>query len=252
MLFVQKHHEHKKFRDVSLYVVSACNLSCQECIMQFMMASDRHYHMSLDEIQKLIVAATASGYHLDLTLTGGEPLLWKHLEDGLEMLRKSCIVRSILMYTNGMFPKKITKKVAESLDVIRISRYPYNEEHIRELKKEFPDKVSIMEKMEFWVNPETPVDESISLPCACLNPAVLYYKGEIFACAHSLSIASHNGSRVRLSTPIAPHFLKGIDEIRKGHEREICTMCISNDRVRKHVEKVANVSKGRSIPLKTV
>lgn len=233
---------------MSLYVTSVCNLACSECIMHHAMANDPKYQMSLDEIDMLIDFGEVSGYKFDFVLTGGEPLIWKHLEVGLQTLRKSSICNNITMFSNAMFPDRVTRAVIDSLDAIRISHYFYNTEHMKRLQSMWPKKVSVVERTGFWKNPSEPVAEEIALPVECMNPEVMYYDYKVYACPHNLSIAKGCGSNAPLSVPVQQmNFLDGLAAIKHSdrHAKEICTRCISNNRVRTHAEKTLNVSTGK-------
>ncbi len=233
---------------MSLYVTSVCNLACSECIMQHAMHKDPKYQMGLDEIRALVEFGEKSNYRFDFVLTGGEPLIWKDLAEGLTILRQSRITNKIVMFSNAMFPDRVTADVIRLLDAIRISHYFYNTEHMQRLQAMWPEKVSVVERTGFWKNPTEPVPEHISLPVECMNPEVMFYNYDVYACPHNLSIATAAGSTVPLSVPVRQvNFLDGLRNIKhsKGHASEICTLCISNGKVRKHAEKTLNVSRGR-------
>jgi hypothetical protein len=212
--------------------------------MQFMMKADRKYHMSVEEIEQLIIISEQSGYRFDFVLTGGEPLLWNHLA-ALKELKKSKITNSIIMFSNAMPHERLTDDVATCLDSIRISHYFYNDKQMAELKARYPNKVVMVERTQFWKNPDDPVPNS--LPCECMNPEILLYNYQVYACPHSLSIAQHNGSKVILSNPLKKGFMSGLADIKKNQAAEICTMCISNRKIRTIAESVANTSKGREL-----
>lgn len=233
---------------MSLYVASACNLACEECIMQHIMKADKKYQMSMDEIEAFIDASEKSDYKFHFILTGGEPLLWKHLEEGLIRLRNSSIVNDITIFTNGLVNKKITQTVVDNVDSLRISEYLYNKEEIIDLQKKFGDKIKVVDRTEFWENPHKAVPEKIALPVFCLNAECLYYNYRVYACPHGLSIAKHNGSLLDISKPIEPNFLSGMFKVKACQAKEICTWCISNRSVREHVAKVTNISLGKEIP----
>lgn len=233
-------------RTMSLYVTSSCNLSCGECIMQFQMKADRKYHMSQDEIVKLIAACEESGYVFNFVLTGGEPLMWDNLTLGLQTLKKSKATNSIVIFSNAMFHERVTQEVIDSVNFIRVSHYFYNDSHMKILKDKYPEKVTFVERTEFWANPTEAVDEKISLPCECMNAECMYYNYGIYSCPHSLSIAKHNGSdKVKLCNPVGKNFLDGLDKIKIEQQKEICTWCISNRKIRNWAEKKLNVSKGK-------
>lgn len=223
---------------MSLYVTSVCNLSCEECIMKHIMAENAKYQMSLDEIEQFVYYSEKSGYSFDFVLTGGEPLAWKNMEEGLCRLRRSPITNKITMFTNAMLWKSLSSRSLECMDSIRISHYEGNDTHMAIMKEKFPDKVSIVDRTDFWVNPTKPVPNTT--PAICLNPEHLYYDYRVYACPHSQSIARHNGSQVMLSEPLGLHFLDSMARIRHNQEKEICSMCISNQKVRNKCLKIHN------------
>lgn len=64
----------------------------------------RNYHLPLDELAEFLRVTEESGYFIErLDLTGpGEPLLWKHLREGLKLIRSSKAIGSINVVTNGL------------------------------------------------------------------------------------------------------------------------------------------------------
>ena len=72
-----------KIREITFYVTSKCNLKCHECIMKHFMEANAKYEMSLEEIDFFLEASEKYNYKFDFILSGGEPLIWKNLEEGL-------------------------------------------------------------------------------------------------------------------------------------------------------------------------
>ena len=233
---------------MSLHVNSICNLSCKECIMQPLMQSSIKYHMSIEELEELLYFSKLSGYRFDFIVSGGEPLLWENLKDGLKLLKDSDICKSITMFSNAMFPEKVTKEIADCLDSIRISHYFYNEKHMKQLEIMYPDKVRIEERTKFWEMPKTAVESEIAFPVICLNAGFKFYNKQVYACVHALSLVELDPSNaeIPLGNPLGLDFLEGLAEI-KENQKEICRWCISNQRVRDYVEKVDNISEGKNL-----
>jgi organic radical activating enzyme len=224
---------------MSLYVISACSLACAECIMQYQMKARQAYQMSLEEIQELIDVSSQSRYKFNFTLTGGEPLLWKNLNQGVRMLRESSITNSIQIFSNVTHIHQVNDQLIDDIDCLRISQYPTNKDNTRILKEKYPEKVQIAEREEFWPNPETALENV--LPARCANPEVMLFEREVYACPHSLSIAlHHNVENLKLAEPLKPGFMKAKEPIRRGQEEQICTRCISNLNVRDQTAKVHN------------
>lgn len=224
---------------LSLYVTSVCSLDCEECIMQFLMKADPKYQMSLEELERFIQASEYSNYSFDFLLTGGEPLIWKNLREGLKRLRRSRICNSIQILSNAMNIDRLDDEIMGYLDGLRVSEYSTNKDNIQILLKKWPDKIWFVNREEFWMNPKTPVPGT--LPAKCLNPEMLLYKDQVFACPHSRSIALSAQSELRLGNPVAPHFMKGLFWLKFAQQAEICTRCISNQRVREKTKKTRNI-----------
>lgn len=237
---------------MSLYVVSACNLACRECIMHGVMSDAPQYQMTIDEIDELILYAERNRYRFDFVLTGGEPLLWRYMLEGLAHLRGSPITSSITMFTNAGFPDRVTPAIARMLDSIRVSEYFYNKPQIEALQTMHGEKVQVVERTGFWENPSAPLPLVDVLPVECLNSEVLLYNHQVYACPHNLSIALSFGSQAELSVPVShPNFLDELQRIKhaEAHQQQICSGCVSNACVRRLVSKTMNVSGNRiSLP----
>lgn len=235
---------------LSLYVTSICSLDCEECIMQYLMKRDPKYHMSLEEIDRLVSSSERSRYKFDFILTGGEPLLWKNLKEGLRRLRASSICKSIQIFTNAMNISRLDAETVGYVDVVRVSEYSTNKENIQKLLAAFPDKVKVVNREEFWPNLREPMKGA--LPAVCLNPEMLLYDNKVYACPHSQSLAILAKRELRLSNPLAPGFVKGLFWIKLRQQRAVCTRCISNNRVRERVARIPNdVGRGDREPFKS-
>lgn len=224
--------------ELSLYVTSACQLHCNECIMAHLMDFDKGYHMSLDEISKFLSATESSGYKILYTLTGGEPLIWKHLKPGVKMLKESSSSLGVQIFTNAVHIDKLDDEVASCLTDLRISRYDDKRNHINTniLFQRYPNLARFVPRSKFYINPKDPVKNT--LPVDCMNHEFMLYNDRIYACPHSMSIAIGCNSNMleKLSVPIKENWIEEMKNIRKMQAKEICTRCISNRKVRTQVE----------------
>ena len=228
---------------MSLYVTSVCNLECKECIMMNMMKAAPKYQMPIDEVKQLIKVSEASNYTFDFVLTGGEPFLYKHILDALRLLRASRITKSIVIFSNAMFYERLNQEVIDLVDSIRVSHYLYNDQHVEKFKSKYPGKVTVVERTEFWPNPQTPLPPESSNPVECLNPEVLLYDYNVYACPHSLSIVKKTPHKdLKLCNPLEAGFLDGLKSIKDNQHDKICNMCLSNNTVRKNLIKGKNIS----------
>lgn len=225
---------------MSLYVASACQLSCQECIMTHLMNKEPAYQMSLEEIDQLIYYSEQSNYKFHYRLTGGEPFLWKHLLEGIKRLKASPSCLSISIISNAVHIDLATDELMEMVDCLRVSKYLYNEKHADILEKKYPKRVLVVDRQEFTKNPSEKVPNSS--PVHCGNPELMFYDNRVYACPHSKSIAIKFGVEVPMYNELGLNFKDGLDAIRHGQEEELCSRCIGNKAVRNAMDKVLNVS----------
>jgi len=85
---------------------SNCNLRCTGC---WAGAYDKHYSLSLEEVDRIVTEAEELGIYF-IVLSGGEPMLWPHL---FELCRKHKDV-AFMIYTNGtLIDQDKAKKMRE-------------------------------------------------------------------------------------------------------------------------------------------
>lgn len=242
----------KKIREVlALHVTSTCNLACSHCIMQWQMNSAFTYHMSLQEIEELIHFTKLSNYKFQrITISGGEPFLWKNLEEGLALLAKSGITEEITVFTNAVFYKKLNPAILKNITTIRVSFYDHliggtnNSAHIEELRKMHPNVV-VVSRTKFLATPSEPVKGFE--PVDCLNLYTQYYNHRIFACAHAESLAIKIGSTTKTGSLIGINYLDEVAAIRKGQHKDLCSICVSNNTIRHKLQASHNVNTSRAL-----
>jgi len=223
--------------ELTLYVTSKCNLFCEGCIMSDFMSANAGYEMALEELDKFIQVTQESRYLLNIIICGGEPLLWKHLQEGVKRVAESKIANRILLFTNAVNIRNVNNELMEHLSQIRISKYSKNAKNTDELCTRYPDKIRVVDRLKFYRQPDMPLHNV--LPCECVNLEHLYMKEKIYACAHG---CSRNGGHdeledgTKLYAPLEIGYLNHMDRIRNETE-ELCRKCSSNLKVRKVVEK---------------
>lgn len=227
-----------KARPLTLYTCSPCNLTCQECIMQHHMDLAPKYHMSLEDVANLCQLAEKCEYRFDIILSGGEPLLWKYLNEALYILGNAPAIRTVTMFTNGILHNRLTKKAAWHCNAIRLSDYGHNAGPIIEMQKLYPTRASIVDRTGFWRNPRYAYPKEEAHPVQCLNPEIMLYDGRVYACPHCLSIAqvlTTPPTADALSVPLAAGFLDAMDALKQTYHNDICTRCVSNKRIRDNI-----------------
>lgn len=224
---------------LSIFTTSLCNRRCKYCIMKHLMSKYPAYHLSIQDLEVFIRVAEKSRYRFDFILTGGEPLLWENLKEGVRLFKSSRICKSLVLFTNAIYIDVLDDEVVKYIDTIRVSRYFENSNNIDYLCNKYSRKIEVVGREEFWSNPTAPIAGSI--PAECLNQEFFLFKNRIFACPHSASIAFGCGSNLCLSNPVDRGFINGLDKIRDKQQEEICSRCISNKKVRIRVQQVPNI-----------
>ena len=213
-------------------VTSRCNRDCPQCSQRGFRRGNSGYEMSLSAIEKWIEDTQTSGYlpYRSLILTGGEPLLWEHVEEGARLLRESGLGDQVNLFTNGDPTDRVTDKMMESLAGLRVSHYGDNSQAIERLQKRYGAKIQIAQRQRHYPIPRVLAGEDV-LPavCACEGPALL--GDRVYGCAMlvtvanevGLDLAQYPGSHCRLQV--------GYLELLAGFPRtrhDCCRGCIGN------------------------
>lgn len=117
--YASNDHEVKRVRNIQFHLTNKCNLRCIHCYMDS--GITRYEEVSVEKWKEVIDRAAARYGEIFLSLTGGEPLLYKGY---LEILRfaKESKGASTGMISNGMLlDENKIKELEKYLDNIQIS-----------------------------------------------------------------------------------------------------------------------------------
>jgi len=225
--------------DLNLYTTSACNARCKDCGVRWMMMEESNYDMTMADVESFVHFTKLAGYVFKrIIITGGEPLLWKSLYDGLKMLKISGVCKEIVLFTNGLAARngvpKLIEKSLEYADFIRVSVVPGAEQAIPFLKRDFGHKMLAVERKSMLVVPNSPYDGVLPAVCDCAGYAL---RGStVYWCSAMPNvIARHWYRREDFGNQIVDLCEDYLEVLpTKGkYERDICRSCISNHKVRK-------------------
>jgi hypothetical protein len=206
---------------VKLEVCSACHCRCTHCAHQGLRAFDPHYQLSLADLETFIQVTEESGYAADIYMHGpGEPLLWRHLAEGLAMLRGSTAISSIIINSNGIALPSIIP-LLDLVDQMRISTYP-------------GVKIDTIMHPKIVYNPHPVFIRKFypaAIPCLCLCNGPMVYKDLLFPwCGPPLfdAVLLANTGRDPLSfaTRLAPRYADNLAH--KSGTFSECSYCWSN------------------------
>ena len=205
---------------VTFEVCSACQFDCALCAHHGLKSIDPRYHMSMEQLENFIIATEESDYVADLFMHGpGEPLLWKHLTEGLTRLRASKAIGTITVNSNGLLLPKVTH-ILELVDHVRISLYPESKMELVQHPK------VIYNPHPYFVNKQFPA----AIPCTCLCSGPMIYKDLVFPeCGPPLFDAVERMGKgkdpLSFGVKLAPHYA---DRPKISGNFPECAYCWSN------------------------
>lgn len=170
-----------------LQVCSACQQDCHGCVTEIARHRFPDYHMSLEAIENFLRVVQDSDYFFSrLWINGfGEPLLWKHLEEGIKILSKSKHIGSLLIRSNGLNTGAVSQDVLSSITELSLSKYKTNREEIDELVAKHGSRIKVLAPAKFiklkgW-SADIPCSCICSGPCIIEDTALVYCGSVIFS-----------------------------------------------------------------------
>jgi len=232
-------------------VCGACQNDCAECQHRNMRWRYPNYQLELADLMNFITITRESNYQIyRLTINGiGEPLLWRHFNEGVRLLRASGIVNEIELYTNGQAIETIEPLTWECLTRVQIDAYT----------SVYPDKQVTPAMFKVWENwhdkikahwvggfrkcvterhPET-------MPATCDSPGPMYCDGRIWPWCGAVvfdACALASSDPMALSVPCEVGYMDSY-ETRKAGELSECDCCNANHALLKAAEGVEHTQK---------
>ena len=231
---IDPYHNH-----VTLFVCLACQRKCPQCSQKGLMKWKPKYQMSLDEI-KLFVDYTKQSncdQFKSIIVSGGEPLLWRHLEEGVQIIQKSCLARDVNIFSNGMNVRVITQRLINNINVLRVSRYSDNKFVLFDLMVRFgPKKIVIVDREIHCPIPKTLFDNVLPAQCGCEGYALC--DNIMYACPMVPTISQEMGFSLQdfpeTYCALQPHWVEILDKFKRANHL-FCRACIGNWKIRKQL-----------------
>lgn len=155
---------------MKLEVCSECQYNCAHCAHKALKLLDPLYHLSMEDLNTFIRCTEESGYSVALAIHGpGEPLLWKHLVEGLTRLRESDAIKTIVIVSNGLLLPKVLH-ILDLVDSIRVSLYPESTTMIIN-----HPKIIYNPRPDFYIK-----QYPAPVPCTCLCDGPMIYGNMVF------------------------------------------------------------------------
>jgi len=225
-------------KQMKFEVVGSCQNHCFSCAHDDMMSTYKGYQLSLEELGHFVDCTRISDYFIEvLYIHGiGEPLLWKHFNEGVKVLKESGFIGKIFVYTNGYLLDRISDEAWAFIDSVVVSLYPNykNIELLNELKNKYQDKLNIAPVVSFNAKLLKGYKKRIPCFCGCSGPMfvkdkVFRYCGPpVFDAAKLKGINMFDQHDLYLN--MIPNYLDNYDEKKIGN-MELCNYCWANTNI---------------------
>ena len=232
-----------------LAVCTPCQYDCVSCAHQGIRYQHHNYHLPLSELQNFLATTESSGYFIErLLISGpGEPLLWKHLDDGLALIGASPAIGFVEVLSNGLAIKRLDERTWQHIDRLRVSWYPeaaHIEPDLREAERRYRSRIVINRIDQFR---PLPAASTGSIPCECTSTGPTYFDGRVLLfCGPPVFDAARLAGRdvfdyadtfrtlrTGYMEPDQPggsrSWLAPVDPIRKTGRHELCRTCYANN-----------------------
>ena len=221
---------------MSVLVTNLCSGLCENCSQKGFRENYPPYHMSLEELHLFIIQCKKFGIKFeDMTITGGEPTLWKNFIEGIIMIKESNITNCLTLLTNGHLnaPLKI-KEVLKYIDVVYVSYYSFNRSGYDELMKmNGQEGVCFMEAIDWHMKrPVSPVKNTI--PAICRARFMTFVDGKVYHCPNcfpNLLELDIMNDHPECYCPITDNWIEYFEEIQEvspRYNKDICGICQLN------------------------
>lgn len=224
---------------VTLNALSGCNLACVTCNQQEWRSAEPEYVMQLDELHRFLKACRESRYHFkSIALSGGEPLMWEHLDTALQLLFGSGCTSSIEVFTNGMQPDRIIA-LADKYPALYLRASYYgdiNVPHLQKLQQSGRKNIGVADKRGHTPLPHGFVPGTLPGKCICLGYGVR--SNRVFSCPQAEALLTRFPylDTPGLVTDLSPGFA---DRLVDGRNHQtICAACASNIAVQQKMGSV--------------
>ena len=221
---------------MKMEVCSRCQNDCEMCAHGEMRRSNLQYELTLEQLENFLQVTEHSGYIIEnIRIHGpGEPLLWKFINEGLQLLNQSPCIKTVFIATNGLVLDRLHKESWNYIDEMRISIYENtkNNKLISKYASSFPEIVNIDRKNCFRRLPD--YNDVGIIPCKCICNGPMLYGDEIFLYCGPPIFGTSNYKKCSMDdkeiikTPVAKGWYKNY-QARKEGNLSFCIDCWANN-----------------------
>ncbi|MDD2463082.1 MAG: hypothetical protein PHI97_03730 [Desulfobulbus sp.] len=231
---------HKKLiPQMKLEVCSRCQNDCEMCAHGEMRKFFPNYELTLEQLKEFLLVTESSGYFINnIRMHGpGEPLFWKFLNEGLQLLRNSSCIGTVFVATNGLLLNLISEKSWGCIDEMRVSIYDntINNEMISGFASKYPDIIKIEKQSEFRKLPASGDFGEIPCKCICNGPMLFGDKILLYCGPPVFGTTAYRNNREdclsSISTPVATGWYDKYQANKEGN-LNFCYDCWANSNLK--------------------
>jgi len=192
--------------------------------------------MSLEEVEWFIDCTKRSNYpqFKSIIVSGGEPLLWTNLIEGVKMLRVSELSIQLNIFTNAINTDAVTSELMDNITILRLSKYAENQGKLKELVDKFGSKhIHIVDQRVHVPIPKEPLQGVLPAKCGCEGYGLVDYM--MYACPMVPAVVQEFNLKLidfpETYCDLQPHWAERLDGFDRASHL-LCQGCIGNHKVR--------------------
>jgi hypothetical protein len=214
-------------------VCGDCQNNCDQCQHSAMRAMYAGYQLPLVDVQAFIDATRRSRYYIyHVCINGpGEPLLWTHVNEGVQMLAASGVVSNVSIYTNGQALDRLTHATWQALAGVHVNVYPGRgaDGLVMQAVERYADKIKAVAVGGFRQSLTARVVGSS--PCVCESSGPMYLDGRVWPyCGPIMFDACRlvGANPFMFSTPVDVGYMDCWQPDKRIGRMVICEACNAN------------------------
>lgn len=207
--------------------------------------------MPLNEVEAFIDYTKQSDYEpfKSIIISGGEPLLWDNLEDGVRILAASGLSEKLNIFSNGLNTKAVTPELLGNITTLRLSKYAGNSDILSDLVDRFgTEHINVVDRTKHTPIPAAPLEGVLPAKCGCEGYALC--DGVMYACPMVPAVAKEMkwsiSDMIETYQPLWPHWAEALAGFGRGNH-VLCQACIGNHRVRARMAEQENLARVETV-----
>lgn len=225
-------------RHLEVMVTGRCNKSCEFCSQATFNRDYCRWDAPVELIEKICRRTLENGMRYEyIQFSGGEPLLWKNIDEACDIIGKSDAFHRIRVNTNCVEKDKLFSLLDHyQIQQVYADTFNADPEAVAKLRKFYPDK-AILDHIPHKPLPKSPIDGTLPAACHCDRPCVI--GNSVYPCGNFYEHITRLGKNIEDYKDYFcsldddwVEFFRGVDKF----NMDICRYCLANGKVWERVE----------------